>query len=184
MWVRILEKARNLSFSIVSNIFWVNFCFVLRLSRKRRLKKFREGDEVLVDFPNDYKYFGIVVDIESDDELCLVRYGDRTEKWSPFRDVKKLFSVEELIKREPSYETDTFQDDDDKSKVKVLTTIKSTKSNFKPILHESPSSLHTPPVTPSDIFVPEYVQEARTALPYNFDTLKWDENHLKNDQDK
>lgn len=157
---------------------------ISRLSRKRRLKKFREGDEVLVNFPNEYKYFGIIVDVESDDELCLVRYGDRTEKWSSFSDVKKLFTLEQLInEEESSIETDTYHEDEVKPKVNGL-LMRSRKSNSKHSPQDSPSSLHTPPVTPSDIFVPEYVQEARASLPYNFDSLKWDENHLKNDQER
>jgi hypothetical protein len=35
-------------------------------------------------------YLGVVVDVELDSAFCLIRFGDCTEKWSHFGDLRRL----------------------------------------------------------------------------------------------
>lgn len=132
----------------------------------KRSLSLHEGDEVLVNFPNDYKYFGVIVDIESEDEACLVRYGDRTEKWASLNDVKKLGLG---IKSEAN----PISDRDDRK------VAKSVAKPQKPIVKLRPASKQ-----PDLLVVPEYVLKAREMLPYRLEALTWDDNHLRNDEER
>lgn len=138
------------------------------VSKTKRSLAFREGDEVLVDFPNDFKYYGVVVDVESDEEICLVRYGDRTEKWASFDDVKKLtpyFKIKAELARE-------------KNPVKSLS--KPLKSRTKP----KPVKLETLLESRDFLLVSDRVFKAPPNKPFRFETLTWDDNHLKMDEER
>ena len=51
---------------------------------------FMEGQDIFHVGTDGCLYFGIVVEVDPDSSQCLVRFGDATEKWSPFFDLKRL----------------------------------------------------------------------------------------------
>ena len=50
---------------------------------------FTEGDDVLMKGGDGLLYLGVVVEIESEEEI-LVRFGDGTEKWGRGGDLRPL----------------------------------------------------------------------------------------------
>ncbi len=95
--------------------------------------------------------------MELDSASCLIRFGDCTEKWSHFGDIRRL-GDEEPTTPEPEI----------KSPIFVAPKFSS------PLLSPVSSLGH----------VPDHVTRARKELPYDFDSLLWDENHQRNDKER
>jgi len=51
---------------------------------------FVEGEDVLSHGDDGLFYFGTVVQVDISCEKCLIQFGDDTERWSLFRDLKKV----------------------------------------------------------------------------------------------
>ncbi|KAF4532724.1 hypothetical protein B566_EDAN011916, partial [Ephemera danica] len=51
---------------------------------------FSEGEDVLVQQKDGRFYFGTVVMVELNNERCLVKFGDNTQRWSKFKDITRL----------------------------------------------------------------------------------------------
>ena len=103
----------------------------------------------------------MVVEVELDSASCLIRFGDCTEKWSHFGDIRRL-GDEEPASPPPPPEPE------------IKTPI--------PAVPKFPSPLLSP--VASFGLLPEHVARARKELPYDFDSLLWDENHQRNDKER
>ena len=100
-----------------------------------------------------------MVEVELDSASCLIRFGDCTEKWSHFGDIRRLGDEEpEVPEPEPE----------------VKTPIPAVPKFSSPLLS---------PVTRIGL-VPDHVARARKELPYDFESLLWDENHQRNDKER
>lgn len=53
-------------------------------------KPFCEGEDILLHDQDGLIYFGIVVEVDQDIGQCLVRFGDCTERWSSFYELRRL----------------------------------------------------------------------------------------------
>ena len=106
-------------------------------------------------------YLGVVVEVELDSASCLVRFGDCTEKWSHFGDLRRL-GDDEPADPEPEPKTPV-------SNPLPLPAV--PKFNGSVLPSETGS-------------VPDHVLRARKELPYDFDSLLWDENHQRNDKER
>ncbi|XP_066999188.1 metal-response element-binding transcription factor 2 isoform X2 [Anabrus simplex] len=51
---------------------------------------FSEGEDVLLQHKDGRYYLGTIVEVDLVTEKCLVKFGDNTESWSPFKDLNKL----------------------------------------------------------------------------------------------
>ena len=51
---------------------------------------FTEGEDILVHLESGLIYFGVVVEVEQEQGQCLVRFGDCTERWSSFYELRRL----------------------------------------------------------------------------------------------
>ena len=51
---------------------------------------FTEGEDILVHLEDGLIYFGVVVEVEQEQGQCLVRFGDCTERWSSFFELRRL----------------------------------------------------------------------------------------------
>ena len=114
-------------------------------------------------FQDGFHYLGVVVEVELDSASCLIRFGDCTEKWTHFGDIRRL-SDEEPASPEPQETTE------------MKTPL--------PLVPKFCASLLSPMSMSSVGLVPEHVSRARKELPYDFDSLLWDENHQRNDKER
>lgn len=57
--------------------------------------EFAAEQDVFVKQRDGRFYLGTVVEVDSTHEQCLVKFGDNTESWSPFRDLTKASAPEE-----------------------------------------------------------------------------------------
>ncbi len=250
-----------------------------------------EGEEVLLrgDGPGEEGrvFFGVVVEVDEDEGVALVRFGDCTEKWSPLAGLRRLDcdpgppSQEEDSLEEENYEDSDAPPDLGPPEVDLLPTPQRRDSNAS-AHHSHGSYPFIPPAPPSvssstsaaveddddedgdieEVFedfgvvvdseeeeeeddvplkslhkkkrrkkeaksgsaassrrsssssaaaataappkakrprrsrkkeallerltaeVPKRVLEARKELPYNFDSLSWDDNHLRNEAER
>jgi hypothetical protein len=113
-------------------------------------------------------YLGVVVEVEPDSASCLVRFGDCTEKWSHFGDLRRLGDDE--VEAETELETET----------ELKTPILPLNTSLPAVPKFNGS------VFPVSDFgrVPDHVLRARKELPYDFDSLLWDESHQRNDKER
>ena len=58
---------------------------------------FTEGEDILVHDPDGLIYFGILVEVDHDQGQCLVRFGDSTERWANFYDLRRLEEEESSL---------------------------------------------------------------------------------------
>ena len=157
--------------------------------------KFNEGDDVLLrDKKDGLVYLGIAVEIDEPSGMCLVRFGDGEERWGRLgRDVKSLEDGDTI-------------DDDDEILENNTNDILEEETRPPSILNkqggESRQTKHTakesrPPKRPKGNTwqrshslkkvpkeTPAHVLRARKELPYDFDSLLWDENHQRNDKER
>jgi hypothetical protein len=112
---------------------------------------FSEGEDVLLRAPDGLLYLGVLVEIDPG-ENCLVRFGDGTEKWATFGDIRRLGGV----------------------------PTESDSQNGHPA-PPTPPTPPPPVLMPFDgLDVPNHVLKARRELPYDFESLIWDANHERN----
>jgi len=120
---------------------------------------FTEGEDILVHLEDGLIYFGVVVEVEQEQGQCLVRFGDCTERWSSFDELRRLGGVS-----------------DDES------TPPSTPAPAEPVgieaLHAQLAEIET--AWQEEVKLPVHVEEARRQLNYNWDSLEWDEAHQRN----
>lgn len=120
---------------------------------------YAEGEDVLLRGPDGLMYLGVVVEVEGASASCLVRFGDCTEKWAHFGDLRRLGDA--------------------------------------PSPDPQPGDAPLPPPPPAPLFkeaprpysstgcaLPDHILLARKELPYDFDSLLWDESHQRNDKER
>eukprot|EP00096_Caligus_rogercresseyi_P007801 TRINITY_DN2587_c0_g1_i1.p1 TRINITY_DN2587_c0_g1~~TRINITY_DN2587_c0_g1_i1.p1 ORF type:complete len:469 (-),score=182.12 TRINITY_DN2587_c0_g1_i1:965-2371(-) len=140
------------------------------------MRFFREGEEVLQLWDDGLFYYGIIV--ESDPSGCLVRFGDRREKWSPLSRLKRLEGQEE----EDSEGESSSVSEERNSPLRKKKKHHSDSENQK-AASESNNSIGDE-VEEAETLVPSRVLEARKELSYDFSSLTWDAQHLRNTQEK
>ena len=120
---------------------------------------FTEGEDILVHLEDGLIYFGVVVEVEQEQGQCLVRFGDCTERWSSFDELRRLGGI---------------SDDE--------CTPPSTPARPEPVgieaLHAQLAQIET--AWQEEIKLPAHVEEARRQLNYSWDSLEWDEAHQRN----
>ena len=123
-----------------------------------------EGDDVLMRGRDDdgLIYLGVAVEFDQDSDAYLVRFGDGTEAWSSRQDLRLLGSGEEFSEDSPL---------------------------VKPAVHSKPkynqgSKRSCRTATTEPYLTPDRVIQARKELPYDFESLLWDENHQRNDKER
>ena len=101
----------------------------------------------------------------------MVRFGDATEKWANFYELRRLEEPEEL---EPSHSAEERE-----TKVTVIEQFhrELTKQLIDPWREASEE------VTEEELKIPDHVVKARSQLSYNWDGLEWDEAHQVNKTD-
>jgi len=109
-------------------------------------------------------YFGIVVEVDQDIGQCLVRFGDSTERWSSFCELRRLGDPEQIS------ESDTSLPTQKQPKLELIN---------EHIKTEVPDDL--PEGASED--VPAHVIDARNQLSYSFDKLVWDSAHQRNESE-
>ena len=138
---------------------------------------FTEGEDILLHDQDGLIYFGIVVEVEQDAAQCLVRFGDCTERWANFFDLRRLETDETdepeppLVKKEP----------------KPVTLIEQfhqelSKDLLDPPWRELPDVAATEDAE-MEIKLPGHVIAARSQLNYAWEELVWDEAHQVNQTD-
>ena len=146
-----------------------------------------EGDDVLLkDKKDGLIYLGIAVEIDDPSGMCLVRFGDGDERWGRLgKEVKSLAEGDELEDEETAdIDTNGIQESEEKpqqppnKKFKELSSIRRAKES-RP---KRRSSTNSNPTVPKE--TPAHVLRARKELPYDFDSLLWDENHQRNDKER
>jgi len=124
-------------------------------------RPFTEGEDILVHDQDGLIYFGIVVEVDLDSGQCLVRFGDCTERWSSFYELRRLGDPEpsEPAATPPPTITPGAVSSPPKSKVEKLH--EELKADYEEL--------------------PAHVQESRSQLPYTFESLEWDAAHQRNE---
>jgi len=120
-------------------------------------KPFAEGEDILVHDSDGLIYFGIIVEVDHELGQCLVRFGDCTERWSFFNDLKRMGDQDAL---EPP----------------IAPSLTTTQTNFK----EEP--FEEEEIKP--VILPDHVIKARSQLSYKYESLIWDSAHQHNNQEK
>ena len=156
----------------------------------------REGDDVLLkDKKDGLVYLGIAVEIDEDCGLCLVRFGDGVEKWGRLgKEVKSLSQADEPDDDElPLEDSASGIQEEENCTSRLNGTQKSevgpVKRRSKESRSKKRSRANSPQVSPKifDLLcqpMPAHVLRARKELPYDFDSLLWDENHQRNDKER
>ena len=142
-----------------------------------------EGDDVLLkDRKDGLVYLGIAVEIDEASGMCLVRFGDGAERWGRLgKEVKSLGQGDEIdedddIEDAPDEtESALVSNETSRGLEKVNQGVKQSRGKRRPSLNSyQPVSKETP----------AHVLRARKELPYDFDSLLWDENHQRNDKER
>ena len=152
-----------------------------------RTPSINEGDDVLLkDKKDGLVYLGIAVEIDEPSGMCLVRFADGGERWGRLgKEVKPLADGDEFEdeETEESY-TNVNQESDEKQhpppnkKFKELSSIKRVKESRLKRRVSTDSAKNVPKSTPAHVLM------ARKELPYDFDSLLWDENHQRKDKER
>ena len=128
---------------------------------------FTEGEDILVHDPDGLIYFGVLVEVDQDQGQCLVRFGDSTERWANFYDLRRLEEEESSLNIS-----------DDASKVTVIEQFHQELSRqLTQTWHDANTE------TEKEIKLPDHVIKARGQLSYEFDSLVWDAAHQINQTD-
>ena len=148
-----------------------------------------EGDDVMLKDKNDgLVYLGIAVEIDESSGMCLVRFGDGDERWGRLgKEVKSLECADEFDQEEEeeSLEGTPNGNQDDFVTSSFHSDSKQSKGLLKRVKESQPksrSSSNSSRTVPKD--TPAHVLSARKELPYDFDSLLWDENHQRNDKER
>lgn len=164
-------------------------------------KPFTEGEDILVDHHDGLIYFGIVVEVDKYAGQCLVRFGDCTERWSTFYELRRLGDPEcdpiiDEVKEEAE-ELNEPQPDvkPQKSFLETLHDEWETASHLSAVSEEAflpepkaERSKRVARVTPqsreSRDIIPDHVRAARSQLNYTWDSLQWDVPHQRNESEQ
>jgi len=150
------------------------------------LAPFTEGEEILVQDSSDSRlYFGVVVEVDDDQGQCLVRFGDCTERWAQFFELKRLGDPvpDTEADQEPVVLSDPIRSQETQER------IGQPVSELEALHHQFSAEACTwereqeYDKVPKTIVIPSHVLEARAQLPYSWDSLTWDSAHLKNSQE-
>lgn len=131
---------------------------------------FTEGEDILVHDPDGLIYFGIVVEVEEEQGQCLVRFGDCTERWSNFYELRRLSETAEC--EELDQDTPNLSDDGSDCGVSPR------KVNSIQQLHKELQNWEEE--KQREVRLPQHVLDARSQLSYDWDSLVWDEAHERN----
>ena len=150
---------------------------------------FREGDDVLLKDKNDgMVYLGIAVEIDDSSGMCLVRFGDGVEKWGRLgKEVKSLTHGDEPDDSElPMDDSGSVIQEDDTCATRLNGIQRSETGSIKNRTKESRGKkrprANSLQILPKE--TPDHVLRARKELPYDFESLLWDENHQRNDKER
>ena len=157
---------------------------------------FSEGDDVLLKDRNDgLVYLGIAVEIDEISGMCLVRFGDGAERWGRIGKEVKALTAGDDAEEEDDDEVEYDVDPGNHQDIMATNLLGNHDQNgesapLKPRAKESHDNKkrrsHSKPVTQSQQprETPAHVLSARKELPYDFDSLLWDENHQRNDKER
>ena len=150
---------------------------------------FSEGDDVLLKDKNDgLVYLGIAVEIDETSGMCLVRFGDGGERWGRLgKEVKSLSMGDELDDDDETLEVTPNGIQEEETGPSPLqdthiSQLRTAKTLTKESRGKRRSSTNSFPRVPKE--TPAHVLRARKELPYDFDSLLWDENHQRNDKER
>jgi len=152
-------------------------------------KPFTEGEDILVHDQDGLIYFGIVVEVENDTGQCLVRFGDCTERWSSFYELRRLGDPEcepEVEVKEEAESPDHHlhlppPPEEGKSFIERL------HIELNAELNVDDDEVKTEETCDDDdefAELPHHVTEARSQLSYDFTSLVWDSNHQRNESEQ
>ena len=131
---------------------------------------FTEGEDILVHDPDGLIYFGILVEVDHDQGQCLVRFGDSTERWANFYDLRRLEEEESSLNVS------------DEAAGGKATTIEQFHQELSRQLSRTWDHANIEE-TEKEIKLPDHVIKARSQLSYDFDSLVWDAAHQINQTD-
>ena len=150
----------------------------------KRIPVIDEGSDVLLKNRNDgLIYLGIAVETDELSRMCLVRLGDGTEIWGrKEKEVKLLVQANDIDEDDDDNEdapdeteSALLSNETGRGLEKVNQGIKQSRGKRRPSLNSyQPVSKETP----------AHVLRARKELPYDFESLLWDENHQRNDKER
>eukprot|EP00095_Tigriopus_kingsejongensis_P010712 maker-scaffold179_size282488-snap-gene-1.22 protein:Tk10712 transcript:maker-scaffold179_size282488-snap-gene-1.22-mRNA-1 annotation:"metal-response element-binding transcription factor 2" len=163
-----------------SNPWLADSSFARLLGRWRR-QPLGEGEDVLLKGQDGLLYFGVVVETDADTLQCLVRFGDCTERWSPFYDLKRLGEADEGPAGLEEEEEDILGPPKLVPQVQPAETLVSRKAEDDDLLPLKKPRLRP---KPQKVPLPAHVVDARNSLPYQFDHLRWDLNHARNEEQR
>ena len=134
---------------------------------------FTEGEDILVHDQDGLIYFGIVVEVEQEQGQCLVRFGDCTERWSNFYELRRLGDNTECD--EIDQDTPNLSDDGSGVTPEKVSSIQQLHQELSKQLAETWEEEKQ-----LEIRLPQHVVDARGQLSYDWDSLVWDEAHQRN----
>ena len=134
---------------------------------------FTEGEDILHHDPDGLIYFGIVVEVDHELGQCLVRFGDSTEKWANFFDLRRLETDETEPEPAPLVKEET----------KPVTLIEQFHQELSKELLDPPWQETPEEEVEREIKLPDHVVAARSKLNYDWEGLVWDESHQVNQTD-
>lgn len=123
---------------------------------------FTEGEDVLLREQDGLLYLGVVVETDPDTNTCVVRFGDGQERRAQDTELRRLGTTGNCSPPPPPPPPPPL-----------------------PAVKIRPPTSPPPILTPYGLEdVPEHVTRARKELPYDFDSLLWDEAHQRNDKER
>jgi len=159
---------------------------------------FIEGEDVLSHGDDGLFYFGTVVQVDIVNEKCLIQFGDDTERWSQFRDLKKVQIKEESeipcilcksIKSSPKdeillchycrrgYHQTCHEPNISKESTSGETHWMCTRCSEKRQAHEKDKLANSKHLNEAGNNNYNKLCGPCTTLPYNIKLLKWDPDH-------
>lgn len=134
---------------------------------------FTEGEDILLHDQDGLIYFGIVVEVDHELGQCLVRFGDSTEKWANFFDLRRLETDETDPESTPLV----------KQESRPVTLIEQFHQELSKELLDPPWQEGPDEEVEREIKLPGHVIAARSKLNYGWEDLVWDESHQVNQTD-
>ena len=108
--------------------------------------------------------------------MCSLRFGDCTERWSFFHELKRLGDPDPL--EAPSQQVPPPPPPSSSTVSPATTTPSVNNIKTEATELEAGEEMDVKPVV-----LPEHVTRARGQLSYRFDTLVWDSAHQRNQQE-
>lgn len=169
---------------------------------------FSVGEDVLYHREDGLFYFGTIVEVQTTEEKCLVQFGDSTETWAHYRDLRKVkvqTSISCILCKTSQSNSDNqilichycrrgyHQTCHDVRTCTIISLDNGTKNShlslyFQPVIPATFSSHDTHWMCTR---CGESRQKSspvkgmnRRSLPYDPSSLKWDVNHQTNEEGK